>query len=244
MGMDAPWWSIQDEAWVREGNVASVVGGEWKVAHRLDRDTSGVLLLARGSMCGELMKLFETGRVEKEYLLLVEGVFPDGEKNVVTGHRRRLSHRTKVEGNLSRIGSRREGGVLEVGGMFEVFDVESEYAKLYKFRIAETKFERCGVYKCRSSLMREQRYTVVRAVPKTGRTHQLRLHMGYLGFKLVGDIKYGAPLVTASGHIADHHFLHNHRIAFPHPRNKKILVEIQAPIPDWIEKLDLEPVET
>ena len=68
-------------------------------------------------------------------------------------------------------------------------------------------------------------YSLVEARPRTGRTHQIRVHLASVGHPVAGDATYGRP---APG--LDRHFLHAHRLAFDHPRTGHRL-ELESPLP-------------
>lgn len=82
-------------------------------------------------------------------------------------------------------------------------------------------------------LERYGKYTVVRCFLKTGRTHQIRVHMEYIGHPLVGDPKY-SPLKTPFA--IDGQALHSESLVFVHPRTKEIM-RFQAPLPDDMNKI-------
>jgi 23S rRNA pseudouridine1911/1915/1917 synthase len=83
---------------------------------------------------------------------------------------------------------------------------------------------------------RYPQYTLVRLSPKTGRTHQLRVHLSHIGYPIVGDTMYGGRPVsefdlTGAGSrepLLRHQALHAWRIAFRHPIEQKTM-EIEAP---------------
>ena len=97
-------------------------------------------------------------------------------------------------------------------------------------------------------LRRNERFALVEMVPKTGRTHQLRVHMAGLGCPIVGDKIYGADdsvfLEYLDGNLSeksrahlilDRHALHNHRLEFHHPMEDRVM-EFTAPVPaDMVE---------
>jgi tRNA pseudouridine32 synthase/23S rRNA pseudouridine746 synthase/23S rRNA pseudouridine1911/1915/1917 synthase len=123
------------------------------LAHRLDRDTSGCLVLGRHPKAlRRLGKLFAGGQVEKVYWAVVEGRPPEAEGRIETGLRK-----------LSRGGSWRM--IVDPAGQSAV-----------------TEYKVCGIAGGRSWL--ELR-------PRTGRTHQLRVHCAELGCPVVGDPVYG-----------------------------------------------------
>lgn len=72
---------------------------------------------------------------------------------------------------------------------------------------------------------------IVRAFPVTGRTHQIRLHCQFLGIPLLGDVKYGGPLVW-KGTSYDAHTLHAESMSFRHPVTNEEL-SLLAPLPKW-----------
>ncbi|WP_270782347.1 RluA family pseudouridine synthase [Ligilactobacillus ruminis] len=86
-------------------------------------------------------------------------------------------------------------------------------------------------------LKRYRDYTLVKCILETGRTHQIRVHMKYIGHPLVGDPLYG-PKKTIKG---NGQFLHAGKLGFVHPTTEKLLV-FEAPLPkifqECLEKLD------
>jgi len=118
--------------------------------HRLDRETSGVLALAKNPKTARFWtRDMETHRIQKEYIAIVRG---------------RLS---SEEGTLDMpIG--REGGQIRV----------RQWVNVPGAVPALTRFERIGV---------SADWSVVRALPKTGRLHQIRVHFAAMGYPLLGD---------------------------------------------------------
>jgi|SRR5690554_604563 len=74
-------------------------------------------------------------------------------------------------------------------------------------------------------------YTFVKCKLETGRTHQIRVHLNYIGNPLVGDIKYGPRKVIGK----NGQFLHAYILGFTHPRNN-VFMEFEAPLPDYYSK--------
>lgn len=134
------------------------------IVHRLDRETSGIVLMAKNPlMAKELSSLFLTKQIRKTYISAVHGSFP---KNLhATGY---LEHF--------------EGSVLLKKRRFVTLE-ESKYRSVPALEeSAETYFE----------LLKESNgLSLVKALPKTGRFHQIRATLYSLGFPLVGDKYYG-----------------------------------------------------
>ncbi len=132
--------------------LGAALGGCVHLLHRLDRGTSGVLLVATGAIAAARFgRAFSTGRVEKEYLALVRGAPPDA---------------VEVDHPIPRD----EGG-----------DRVS----------AVTHVRTLAVTTLADSPLREKRYALVTAAPRTGRFHQVRRHLKHLGHPIVGDTNYG-----------------------------------------------------
>ena len=82
-------------------------------------------------------------------------------------------------------------------------------------------------------LERFGKYTLVRCKLRTGRTHQIRVHMEYLGYPLVGDPKY-SPMKTPFGIKGQ--ALHSHTLEFTHPRTGECM-RVEAPLPEDMHKI-------
>ena len=158
-----------------------------ELAHRIDKDTSGALLLAKNrKSLLYFHTAFREGNIRKEYYAVISGEWNLGNK-----------HRVEIP-LLKNIGS--DGGhgmtVNEAGD------------------ISITDFE---------MIARGKDYSMVRAFPITGRTHQIRAHLAYLGFPICGDTRYGSK---KSNKIAieagvKRMLLHSRSLAFNHPTTKK-----------------------
>jgi 23S rRNA pseudouridine955/2504/2580 synthase len=184
-----------------------------ELVHRLDRDTSGVLLVAkkRAALTALHTELRE-GAVEKRYLVLVRGKWRDAVRNV------ELALETRVVGE----GDRRVR--VAAGG-----------------RAARTVFRRVRTWPDRSPPL-----ALLDAELKTGRTHQIRVHLTHLGFPLAGDDKYGdfAWNRALAKDGLKRMFLHAHRIRFVHPQDGRELA-IESPLPQdlaaFVTRLDGRP---
>lgn len=168
----------------------SSFGGDLRpgIVHRLDQDTSGLMLVAKNNMAhARLAKLFQRREVKKQYLALLEGRvgFDEGLVDQPIGRDR--SHREKMS-------------VTHEDGSREA---------VTRYRV----------------LRRLEKTTLVALYPTTGRTHQLRVHMRYLGNPVLGDPKYGNR--RAFPRLA----LHAQSIGFRHPFTKRY-IEFCAAAPD------------
>jgi 23S rRNA pseudouridine1911/1915/1917 synthase len=165
----------------------SVIGGVERpgIVHRLDKETSGCLVIAKtDSAHRSLSAQFADRLVQKTYLALVEGTprMPHGKIEAAIG--RHAIHRQKMS-------------VTERGR-----------SSMTQYRV----------------LASVEGKTLMECQPRTGRTHQIRVHLKHLGHPIVGDPLYG----RRAGH--PRHFLHAWKIAFTHPENGKPL-EFCAPLP-------------
>lgn len=147
------------------------------LVHRLDRETSGVVLFAKNSaVARELGKIWETRTVTKEYLAIVHGhVQPDhGLIDASLG---------RDEG--SRIATkdcvRPDGATAQTE-----FIVEKRFSRLIDRSLADEGQGSSGVVSPLSS-----NFSLLRLLPRTGRKHQIRIHLAHIGHPIVGDKMYG-----------------------------------------------------
>ena len=166
-----------------------------RLVHRLDKDTSGLLLVARtGQAAKRLAESFRDRETEKLYWAVVVGVPP------------------KPEGAINLPLAKRPGARDR-----ETMQVDEEGLK------ALTHFR---------ELDRASRRAALLALwPRTGRTHQLRVHCAAIGCPILGDRKYGGEEALL-GAVADARKLHLHarRIALPHPSGKgELVVQVEPP---------------
>jgi 23S rRNA pseudouridine1911/1915/1917 synthase len=148
------------------------------IVHRLDKDTSGLLVIAKNNFSHQhLSRQFAAHSITRKYLALVKGrmEFDEGE----------------VEAPIMRHPRKRKN--MAVG-----FKKEARPAKTYYL-----------------TLMRGQGFSLLEAKPFTGRTHQIRVHLAFLGHPILGDTKYGR----------DNQFkrlaLHAQSLGFLHPATEK-----------------------
>jgi 23S rRNA pseudouridine955/2504/2580 synthase len=172
-----------------------------ELAHRLDRDTSGILVLAKKrSALTDVHAQLREGQVRKHYLALVLGEWKEDKRNV----------RLPLHKYVTASGERRVAVDEEEG-------VESHTV----FRLQRA-LNGCSL---------------LDAELKTGRTHQIRVHLAHLGYPIAGDDKYGdfsANKALARAGLK-RMFLHASRIEFRHPRSGG-RVHLEAPLPEDLAK--------
>jgi len=174
--------------------------GDWLrpgIVHRLDKDTSGLMLVAKNSKAqANLIGQFKSHSVAKAYLALVRG---------------RLTPETGIiEAAIGRDPRNRKKMAVVEGGR----EARTEYQVIKYIRD----------------------YTLVEVRPETGRTHQIRVHLGAIGFPVVGDKIYGvrSPFVPRQ-------FLHASRLGFRLPSSGEY-IEFKSELPADLERA-LEDIE-
>lgn len=169
------------------------------IVHRLDKDTSGLIIVAKDCTSQyKMAELFKKRQVEKTYVALVAGSFNE------------KSGKISLPVGRSRIDRKKMAVCIDSG------------------RSAVTDFEVMESFKgC----------TLLKVYPKTGRTHQIRVHLNYIDHPVIGDLSYGnsdsAKLANVLG--LSRQFLHAQKLTFCHPyTNKKI--EIEDELADDLKK--------
>lgn len=157
------------------------------IVHRLDKGTSGVMVLAKNPKAAELLKSqFQARKVTKKYLALVHGKLQPEEGVIDMPLSRSLMARNKI-------------------------------APADEGRDAKTLYKVKKYY---------PHFTLVEAQPKTGRTHQIRVHFSAIGFPLFGDVRYGKS-TDPTGRM----FLHAAELSFIHPTTgKRVTYGSELPI--------------
>jgi len=170
------------------------------LVHRLDRGTSGVMVVAKTIRAHEhLTKAFARREIKKTYLALVAGMPPKtGVIEDAIGQSSRLDRRRMV----SNGGARRKSARTE----YELVEL----------------FPKCAL---------------LRVHPKTGRMHQIRVHLAAAGFPIVGDAEYGNPEINRLFRAkcgVKRPFLHAVEVAFVHPQGK-LVVHYDCPLAEDLE---------
>jgi RluA family pseudouridine synthase len=198
---------------LKEKKKAEGYDGFLGLPHRLDRETSGLLLVAKNQAVSRILgQMFEKGEVEKQYLAWVRGVVKEDafERNDPIGR--------DPESTISI----RRKALAE--GAPDALPAST------KFEVVERRSDR----------------TLVRCIPKTGRTHQIRVHLEAAGYPVVGDklygrtdkeyvefiqiTKQGVPVDWTERFGAQRQLLHASRLTFEHPVTHESIT-IEAPLP-------------
>lgn len=171
------------------------IGGEQRpgIVHRLDKDTSGLLIVAKNDAAHHyLQSQFQTRSVHKVYLALVEGV-PQAAHGV-------------IDAPIGRDPQHRQRMAVATHSSHKAREARTEYRIVERFR----------------------QHALVEAEPITGRTHQIRIHLAFIGHPVVGDRVYGFRRQRLP---VPRQFLHAARIAFTLPGSGRP-VEFTSPLPE------------
>jgi 23S rRNA pseudouridine1911/1915/1917 synthase len=193
------------------GAELSKYNGDYRpgIVHRLDRDTSGVILVAKEEWTHrDLAMQFETRKVFKEYTAITAGVL-DRDSDYIE---RRIGHHPRDRVKMMVTDDESDG--KEATSFYEVIE---------RFR----------------------GYTFCRVQPKTGRTHQIRVHLASVGCPVLADKIYSgrdclrlSDLVPGAAEdeiLMPRQALHAHRLRITHPKLKRVIA-VEAPLPPEFQK--------
>lgn len=174
----------------------SGIGGELRpgIVHRLDKDTSGLLIIAKNDKAHvNMSEQIKNHQVKKTYIALVRGVVKENEATINMPIGRSTSDRKKMAVN-----------------------------KNGKEAITHIKV-----------LKRYDKYTLLEVNIETGRTHQIRVHLSYIGYPIIGDYTYsnGKNEFGVVGQC-----LHAKRLEFKHPITNKEM-KLEASLPEYFEEI-------
>ena len=175
----------------------SDINGEFRpgIVHRLDKNTTGVLVIAKNNFAHqEIAKQIQNRTTKKIYVALVKGIIKE-EHGV-------------IDMPIGRHPTDRKKMAVVKGGR----EAHTEFTVLKRFK---------------------EGYTYIEIELKTGRTHQIRVHMSHIGFPVVGDDVYSSgknPFGVTS------QMLHAKKLGFVHP-TKNEYMEFEAPIPEEFERV-------
>ena len=165
------------------------------IVHRLDKDTTGALVVAKNNYAHEkIAEQIKNRETKKVYIALVKGIVKEEKGTIDMPIGRSLKDRKKM-------------AVVKTGK-----PALTEFKVLERFK---------------------EGYTLVEVTLKTGRTHQIRVHMAQIGYPVVGDSTYSSgknPFNVTS------QMLHSHILGFTHPTKNKWM-EFEAPIPKYFDEV-------
>ena len=173
------------------------------IVHRLDKDTSGLMLIAKNDDSFFYFKnLFQERKIKKYYLALV------------SGHPKNPSG--TVDSPLGRIGMKRTAKITGKK-MIDKKEAVTDYKTIKKLK----------------------NYTLLEVAPKTGRTHQIRVHLNSIGLPVCGDRVYGFKKHPSPDRL-NRLFLHAYKLAFKAPDGKSLVIESDLPkeLQEVVENLD------
>lgn len=190
------------------------------IVHRLDKETSGVIIIAKNSIAFRALQAeFKQRKVKKSYIALVHGEIKPakGEINAPIG---------RLPWNRKRF------GVL-AGGREAV----TSYEVISNFQLPQILASKTG------QAISNEALSLVRLFPKTGRTHQIRVHLKYINHPIVGDPLYGGRKVgRLDRKTLSRVFLHAEEISFLDPASGRE-VSFNSEIPKELNEM-LENLET
>jgi 23S rRNA pseudouridine1911/1915/1917 synthase len=228
------------------GKKWSQLNGDWRpgILHRLDKNTTGIMLVAKSDEAHwRVARQFENRTIQKTYMAVCHGVPPllSDVIDMPIGRDKYIREKQAVR--------KEENGGRAAITMYEVkerYEAPPGLMLQHGAHVADKRHPMPGAKFC-----------LVKLTPKTGRTHQLRVHMSAKGFPMVGDTMYGGKVVVMSkdegaGQAASpdspppassppefqfgRQALHAYEITFTHPVTLKPLT-LQAPLPQDIRTL-------
>lgn len=213
---------------IQDQTISDILINEYKinldrggVVHRLDKDTSGVLIVAKTQQSLEALQAqFKERVVKKQYIALVHG---------------ELTYEQIVTGSIARNPGNREKFIVLEDDDSKPAETKFVPEKLLVMSSSFIEdifsgFSKIQLRKLRN--MNYERFTLVNCFPLTGRTHQIRVHLKHLGFPIVSDEKYGGrKTVRLDRRWCPRQFLHAFHLELDHPKTGERL-EFESPLPE------------
>jgi len=187
------------QTWLRENLKYPLIGDRERrdgIVHRLDKETSGLLIIAKTISAFEnLQSQFKERKVTKTYIALTHGEIEPKEGEIVA--------------SVGRLPWRRERFGVLPGGR----EATTDYTVI---KTLENK---------------DEKFSLVELYPKTGRTHQIRIHLKFIGHPIVGDYFYAGRKTAREDRLwCPRLFLHASKISFFHPETgKELTFESELP---------------
>ena len=216
------------------------------IVHRLDKDTSGVIVVAKTKTALEsLQAQFKERKTKKEYLALVHGLVESAgvvEAAIARNPLNREKFTAVPPGRSQSPPSRWPNGLLE--GAREAV---TEYEPVERLQVTGDRLQKIfsdfnKIQLRKLSTIHYNLFTLLVVRPKTGRTHQIRVHLKYIGYPIVTDEKYvGRRMYRLDKRWCPRQFLHAKSLSFYHPVTGE-WVEFEAPLPQDLRE-GLEELE-
>ena len=173
------------------------------IVHRIDKDTSGVMVVAKDDKTLELLSdMIKEKKVKRTYWAIVDGIIPHSTGTIDAPIGRDINNREKM-------------AVTDINSK----DAITHFKVLKRFKDANQSLIECNL--------------------DTGRTHQIRVHMAYIGYPIYNDPVYG----KRKNNTPFGQFLHSKKIEFIHPITKKeISIEVDLPkeFKEYLEQIDIQ----
>lgn len=207
------------------GTPADIFGERGGIVHRLDKDTSGVIVMAKHpAALIHLLKQFKNRETEKKYVTLVHGKFQVPEATIsepigrASRDRKLFAVRPDGREAVTRYQVKTEFAGLSAAAI-------DELATQIEVKVAELT-RRVRIY---------QGFSFVECWPKTGRTHQIRVHLAHLHHPVVGDMTYvGRKRQSLDPVWCPRQFLHAAELSFNHPVTGERL-KLEAPLSEDLQ---------
>mgnify|MGYP001317966260 CR=1 FL=1 len=167
------------------------------IVHRLDKDTSGLLMVAKDDRSHQMLtKQLQERTIVRKYIAIVDGVMKENSGTID----KEIGRHAKDRKKMSTITKKGRESVS-------------------KFKVLE----------------RFSNASLIEVVLKTGRTHQIRVHLSSIGYPVLGDKVYGGKKVRSAGSIIKRQALHAALLGFHHPKTDKYL-EFDSRLPDDMQE--------
>lgn len=228
---------------VHYGKKWSTINGDWRpgILHRLDRNTTGIMLVAKSDEAHwRLARQFENRTIQKTYMAVCHGVpqllsdvidMPIGKDRYV---REKQAVRKESAGGRPAITRYEVQEILPPTNPIKPPASAADPSGRAidpGYRLAPSHYGADHKLPAPPS-----RFSLVKLSPKTGRTHQLRVHLSHIGHPIVGDTMYGGRIFEAADFRFERQALHAYEITFVHPGTLETMT-LQAPLPPDIEQL-------
>ena len=173
------------------------------IVHRIDKDTTGLLVVAKDDKTHELLsEMLKKKEVKRTYWAIVDGIIPHATGTIDAPIGRDINNREKM--TVTDINSK---------------DAVTHFKVLKRFRNTNQTLIECNL--------------------DTGRTHQIRVHMAYIGYPIYNDPVYGKNKNTTSFG----QFLHSKKISFIHPITKELIekeIDLPEEFKNYLDSIDTQ----